>query len=125
MEIPQDLVRLFSIAVRDAVWYKDSISALLRSCGVPPAIVRNFNAKKRTVPTVQLVPEILGDLQALGPEGDLPLQRLFTQMCNWKDFSSLDAEKRTQARASVEALRSAHQAHLAEVEFAARRAREE
>jgi hypothetical protein len=28
MEIPQDLVRLLSIAVRDAVWYKDSVGSL-------------------------------------------------------------------------------------------------
>ena len=76
-----------------------------RGCGVPPAILRSFNAKKKAVPTVQLIPEILADLQSLGPDGDLPLQRLFTQMCNWKDFSSLEAEKRDWARASVEALR--------------------
>jgi hypothetical protein len=46
-------------------------------------------------------------------------------MCNWKDFSSLEAEKRDQARASVEALRTAQQAHEAEIEFAKRKAHEE
>ena len=46
-------------------------------------------------------------------------------MCNWKDFSSLEAEKRDRARAYVEALRTAQQAHEAEIEFAKRKTHEE
>jgi hypothetical protein len=124
MDIPQDLVRLFSVAVRDAVWYKDNVISLLQSSGVPAPIVRKFKSQKQT-PTVQLMPMVISDLQSLGPEGDLPLRRLFTQMCNWKGFSSLDKDKQAQARASVDALKSAQLTHESEVAYAKRKTHEE
>ena len=125
MQIPEDLKRLLAVAIRDALWYKRSVNAFLRSCGLPQDVLRKAMAALATTPTVQVIPEVLDDLQALGAAGDLPLRKLFTAICNWKDFSSLEADKREQARESVTLLKAAYDAHHAEMQFEKRKAQEE
>ena len=74
MEIPQDLQSLLSLAIRDAIWFKEKIAAFLKSCGLPPGIQRRAAASLKSSQTVKVIPVVVAELQSLGAEGDLPLK---------------------------------------------------
>jgi len=125
MDTPPDLVSLLAKAIRDAVWFKRKVTALLTNCGVSPALQQKAAANAAGATTVQLIPEVISELNALGGSGDFAIRKLFTTMCGWKDFTSLEPDKQVVARASVAELKRAVDAHQSEVEFAERKAREE
>ena len=125
MEIPPDLVSLLARAIRDAVWFKQKISRLLTTCGIPPAVQKNAMEAAGGTATMQVIPEVIHQLNLMGGPGELPIRKLFTTMCNWKDFSSIEQEKRAEAMASVAELRSAFVAYQGEIEFQQRKEREE
>lgn len=125
MEIPPDLVSLLARAIRDAVWFKKQITRLLTSCNVPAEIHKRAIAQAGGTMTMLVIPEVIHQLNLLGPAGQLPIRKLFTTMCNWKDFSTLLPEKRGEAITSVAELRTAFASHQAEIDFKERKQREE
>jgi len=117
MDIPEDLVSLLAKAIRDAVWYKQKITRLLTSCGVPAAVQRDASASASGPATMQAIPEVIHHLNMLGGPGELPIRKLFSTMCSWKDFTSVEPERESTARASVEALRKAFDDHETEIDL--------
>ena len=125
MPIPTDIENLLAVAVRDVIWFKQSVYKFFSSNGVPPLVLKDVRRLQAdNVPTIKIVHHVLGELDLLGDVGVVTAKRLLTSMNNWKDLGSIQAERRGQAASSLEAFRLACAQFLVEQAFEERQARE-
>jgi hypothetical protein len=117
LSIPSDLGNLLAVSVRDVVWYKDSVVALLAECGVPKPVLMEVRRKKNETPTIRLVHFVLEELSNRGEQGDFIAKKLLTRMYYWNDLHSIPAERKDKALSSLQALRQAYKQYEAQVKY--------
>src|SRR4051794_8968309 len=109
MRVPQDISNLFAIAVRDVVWFKDSVLGLLKDCAVPSGVVvevkRMYAEKKPTIPVIKHVLERCGNS---GEEGTIAMRQLLTKLYYWNDLHSIAPDRKDAAIASLTAFRQGY-----------------
>jgi len=109
MRIPQDIATLFATAVRDVVWFKNSVIALLKDNGVPSGIVVEAQTKYagggKTIPVMKYVLERCANS---GDEGAMASRKLLTAVYYWNDLHSVPAERKDAAISSLKAFREGH-----------------
>ena len=117
MRLPQDIANLLAVAVRDVVWYKDSVVALLRECDVPESVMLEVARMKRTTPTIKIVLYVLDELASRGKDGFKVAQNLLTKMHYWKDVHTIEEDRKERAIKSLKELQSAYQRYIAQQEY--------
>jgi len=104
MRVPLELTDLLAIAIRDLVWYKKSVIALLRECGVPAGIVveaeRMYKDGDKTIPVIK---HVLDRCANQAEEGVLPQRTLLTRIYRWPSLTTVPADRRDAARAALTA----------------------
>jgi hypothetical protein len=123
MRLPQDLANLLAVAVRDVIWYKRGVYSFLRECGVPEAIMVEVEQSKST-PTIKIVHEVLDQLNRRGDEGERVVRELLTRMYYWQDMHTVSADRKDQALASLQALRTGYKKYTDRQEQQRRQERE-
>jgi hypothetical protein len=114
MRLPQDIANLLAVAIRDVIWFKDSVCAFLEGCGVPKAVMLQVNRRK-SEPTIKLVNFVLGELAGTADEGEKVIRAMLTRMYYWKDMHSVPQERRNIAVASLKALQEAYKKYDAQL----------
>lgn len=94
VHLPEDLVSLFAVVVRDVIWYKRNVLRFFRKEGVPEAILVEIERRKEE-PTIKLCQYVIDVLEGRGAEGIAIIQRLMAAVADWKDLSHLEPEKRS------------------------------
>jgi hypothetical protein len=117
MGLPSDLANLLAVAVRDVIWYKDSVYSFFVQCGVPKPILLEVKKIKNDTPTIKLVRHVLDELSERGEEGDVISRKLLTQMYYWNDLHSIAEERRDKAIESLKALRDSYKRYEAQVTY--------
>jgi len=120
MRLPQDLANLLAIAIRDVVWFKKNVQSFLEETGVPKAILLEADAKRREgAATIPIIHHVLDRLADLGTEGFAVEQKMLTRMYYWNDLHSVSADRRSEAVASLKALREGHDRFRGQQEYQA------
>lgn len=124
MRLPQDVANLLATAIRDVIWFKESVYSFLRSNDVPPVILKEVKEQQRQkVPTIKTVHYVLDELNSFGETGWPVTKKILTSMHYWKDVQSIPPERKEAARKSLAALQKGceeylrEQAHLEKQEF--------
>jgi hypothetical protein len=126
MRLPHDIANLLAIAIRDVLWYKDSVFAFCKDCEVPRILLAEVKKQQQAgTPTIKTVHSLLDSLDNYGEEGWVTAKRILTKMNYWKDMHSIPEERRTTAAKSLAALREATKEFQAQQADEERKAQEE
>lgn len=117
MRLPQDIANLLATTIRDAIWYKRSVNAFLKDCGIPQPFLGQAQKMLDAEPTIIVIQFVLDKMDLAGDKGELPQRMMLTKMVRWKDFHSLRPDQQAAARASVAALKEAYDRYEAERNF--------
>jgi hypothetical protein len=125
MRVPQDIAGLFACAVRDVLWYKRSVVALLRDCEVPAGIVAEESAYADGGKTIPVVKQVLELCASAGDSGTQAVRKLLTKLYYWNDCHTIAADRKDAAVASLKAFRAGHDRFKAQSDYqAAQKAQE-
>lgn len=111
MSLPQDIANLLAVAIRDILWFKNSVRSFMVDCGVDAIIL---NELPRTTPTIKLTQHVLSRLQAYGSKGDDVARTMLTKMYYWKDLHTVPADRKDAAVRSLKALQDAYKLYEAQ-----------
>ncbi|MBX3408070.1 MAG: hypothetical protein KF869_15045 [Phycisphaeraceae bacterium] len=118
MRVPQDIANLFAITVRDVLWFKPGVLALLKECGVPAGVIveakRMYEGKKATIPVVK---HVLDRCAESGAEGIAASRQLLTKLYYWNDLHSVAADRKDAAVASLKAFREGFDRYKSQEEY--------
>lgn len=117
MSLPQDLANLLAVAIRDVIWYKDSVVSFLQKCGVPTSIMLEIRKRKQDIPTVKIVHFVIEELTTKGDEGWLTTQKILTELYYWKDFHSIEADRKDKAIKSLQEFQKACKRYREQKEY--------
>src|SRR5271157_5228106 len=125
MRLPQDIANLLAVAIRDVIWYKNSVVSFLKDCGVPPILLKKVEREfQEKTATVKVIHKLLDDLDTFGESGWVPAKTMLTKMNYWKGLETIEADRRPKAEKSLAALRLGMKDYLAQQEFESRKERE-
>jgi hypothetical protein len=105
-KLPEILVSRFAVAARDVLWFKPKVLGVFDRAGVPRSIMAELRQNK-SEPTIKLSHRTVELLEQMGEPGLKVLQTLIREVAEWDDLSHLEPAKRTIAKASQAALKSA------------------
>lgn len=111
MSLPQDIANLLAVAIRDVLWFKNSVRPFLIDCGVDASILDEL---PRKTPTITLVQHVLDRLNAYGSKGDSIARTMLTKMYYWKDLHTVPADRKDAAVRSLKALQDAYKLYEAQ-----------
>jgi hypothetical protein len=125
VRLPQDLANLLSVAIRDVLWFKGSVAAFLRTCGVPIALMRDVERLQgQKVPTIKILQFLYERLDTFGEAGEPVLLKMLTDIYYWNDLHSIPVDRKSQAISSLQEFRKAYDRYKAQREFQKERERE-
>jgi hypothetical protein len=116
MRLPQDIANLLAIAIRDVIWFKNSVFAFLEECGVPKATMLEVR-RQRDTPTIKIIHMVLDKLADKGDEGLKVARTMLTKMHFWKDVHSVPPDRREQAVESLKALQEGYKRYEAQSRY--------
>lgn len=111
MTLPQDIANLLAVAIRDVLWFKNSVRSFLIDCGVDASILQEL---PRKTPTITLTQHVLSRLNAYGSKGDAIARTMLTKMYYWKDLHTVPPDRKDAAVASLKALQDAYKLYEAQ-----------
>ena len=114
--LPQDIASLLARCIRDLLWYKNSVLAFLKECGVPRSILIQVQGHKAT-PTLKLIPTFLEHLYTQGDDGFAVARTMLTKIYYWKDIHSVPTDRKDAAVASLKELQKAYKTYMAQDQF--------
>ncbi len=117
MSVPPDIANLLAVAIRDVIWFKDSVCSFLKGCGVPKSILDEVNRIKQDTPTIKIVRFVLEQLDEHGQGDDVVAKNMLTKMYYWNDMHSVAEERRDKAMASLKALRASYKRYEAQIKY--------
>jgi hypothetical protein len=117
VRLPQDISNLLAVAIRDVIWFKQSVSGFLEECGVPSATMLEVRRMQRDTPTIKLVKYVLDTLADRGDEGFKIARLMLTKMYYWNDLHTVPADRKDQAVGSLKALREAYERFRVQREY--------
>jgi hypothetical protein len=117
VSLPPDIANLLAVAIRDVIWFKDSVYSFLKGCGVPKSVLNEVKRIKQDTPTIKIVQFVLEELDELGEPGELAAKNMLTKMYYWNDMHSVAEERRDKAIASLKALRESYKRYDAQIKY--------
>jgi hypothetical protein len=122
--LPEALVSRFAVTVRDVLWFRNQVERFLARAGVPAAIMADIK-KVPNDPTIKKCLHVVDLLEQSGSNGAKVIQRLFSEISEWKDLSHLTPEKQPIARASQKALKEEIRAYADRKRYIEQKEREQ
>ena len=114
--LPEDIARLLAVCIRDLLWYKGSIVAFFKDCGVSGAALLEAE-RNMGMPTLKLVPLVLEHLYSKGDEGFRIARTMLTKIYYWKDIHSVPPDRKDKAIRSLRELQQAYKTYMAQEQY--------
>jgi hypothetical protein len=112
--LQQDIANLLAVAIRDVIWYRDTVREFLSECGVATHILGEMPIDTSTI---KLVKHVLDRLDKLGSHGDPVVRQMLTRMYYWKDIHTVQPDRKDKAITSLKEFQKAYDTYRAQLEF--------